>query len=581
MASSQPQVHQQSSTHMMKTTRSGRPFVKDIHDLYSTLVVSLPMESHRYLFRSYSNSFTTEEAIANLGSLKFTQSHRTPDPKDPSRIITTTTTTTFSMTKEMAKSVCQTFMDSKLFVNLADSNSRSFKDRNVYGLTPKGLYILERFVARNGITAPHLTKLFASQTSSIKLYYIERSMDNDSIVLNKQNIESIFRKFVGDKPNDVTNYDIDYTSDSASGSSTERGDRSLGIELKDRLFNHRMYRQTFSGVAAVEWLCDFTTLITKEEAMKVSTEFIRYDLIECVSEKISDDKRKPDKIIAFRYSKSTYYQITNYGRQIALWDYDVHNNYNTNQLYSGNSNTLKNGKSKSIPNLSHHNTNDSNTNGQIDKPLPNLSESHKPHRNSTNDKDGHNFSIPKESNTKKLQQILDDPFLCSLFMEFLKAKFCEENLLFYLEVQDFKLKYNISINEDSEILDPNKQTDLIKDAFRIYSTYLAPHSPQEVNLEHNLRQDMIQYMSMIVPDPQSPGFDEKSSNKITGRLYDKIQDTIFRLMATDSVPKFIKTEKYLTSASIRRADNGDSNSIGSHRHNPSSSSGESQETKSL
>src|SRR5581483_4362009 len=155
------------------------------------------METHRNLFRSYPNSFTTEEAIANLGSLKFTQSHRTPDPKDPTRIITTTTTTTFSMTKDMAKSVCQTFMDAKLFENLADSGSRSFKDKNVYGLTPKGLYILEKFVTRNGIAAPHLAKLFASQSSPINLFDIDRNPDNDTVTLTKQCVESVFRKFAG------------------------------------------------------------------------------------------------------------------------------------------------------------------------------------------------------------------------------------------------------------------------------------------------------------------------------------------------------------------------------------------------
>src|SRR5215210_2395675 len=158
------------------------------------------METHRNLFKSYSNSFTTEEAIANLGSLKFTQSHRTPDPKDPSRIITTTTTTTFSMTKDMAKSVCQTFMDARLFENLADSSSRSFKDKCVYGLTPKGLSILEKFVTRNGIAAPHLAKLFASVASPIKLFYIERNSENDSVVLTKQCVESVFRRFAGTRP---------------------------------------------------------------------------------------------------------------------------------------------------------------------------------------------------------------------------------------------------------------------------------------------------------------------------------------------------------------------------------------------
>ncbi|CAI2198764.1 10056_t:CDS:2, partial [Funneliformis geosporum] len=59
-------VQQQSSTQMMQTTRSGRPFVKDIHDLFSTLIISLPMETHRTLFKNYANSFTTEETIANL-----------------------------------------------------------------------------------------------------------------------------------------------------------------------------------------------------------------------------------------------------------------------------------------------------------------------------------------------------------------------------------------------------------------------------------------------------------------------------------------------------------------------------------
>ncbi|CAG8502033.1 1905_t:CDS:1 [Cetraspora pellucida] len=525
------------------------------------------MESHRYLFRNYSNSFTTEEAIANLGSLKFTQSHRTPDPKDPSRIITTTTTTTFSMTKEMAKSVCQTFMDSKLFVNLADSSSRTFKDRNVYGITPKGLYILERFVARNGITAPHLTKLFASQTSPIKLYYVERSLDNDSIVLNKQNVESIFRKFVGTKPNDVTNYDVDYkesASDSGSCSSTEKGDRSLGIEIKDRLFNHRMYHHTFSGASTAEWLCDFTTLITKEEAVKVGSEFMRYALIVCVSEKINDDKKKPDKQNTFRYSKSTYYQITDHGRRIALWDYDVHSNSNTQYLHNGSSNTLKSGKSKSTTNLSQQNGLD--TNGVNGRSSPTLSNDNKPHRGSVNDKDGHVYSITKESNPKKLQQILEDPSLRSLFMEFLKANFCEENLLFLLDVKEFKAKHNTSINEDS------KQEALIDDAFRIYSTFLAPQSPHELNIEHGLRQHMIQYMTMIANE-------KSSSNKITGHLYDKIQDAVFRLMATDSIPKFIRTEKYLMSASVRRADSGsveDSNNIESHRHNLSLSSTEGQ-----
>ncbi|CAG8437679.1 9045_t:CDS:2 [Rhizophagus irregularis] len=456
----QSQVHQQSSTHMMKTTRSGRPFVKDIHDLFSTLVVSLPMETHRNLFRSYSNSFTTEEAIANLGSLKFTQSHRTPDPKDPSH---------------MAKSVCQTFMDARLFENLADSSSRSFKDKNVFGLTPKGLYILERFVTRNGIAAPHLAKLFASQTSPIRLYFVERSPENDSVSSTRQCVESIFRRFAGTKPN-IVNKDSDETkdSDSSSGSFCEKHDRNIGIEVKERQFGSKMARYSFNGAAACDWLCDFTTLITKEEAMKMATEFIRYGLIEYISDKNNESKKRSDKI------EDNIVQIENGG----------------------------------------------NLRGMI-----------------------------AHSNTKKLQQILDDSTLCSLFMEFLKAMFCEENLLFLLEVQTFKSRYSTNSDLNGEPQDPREQHDLIVDAFRIYNTFLAPGSPHELNIDGGLRQHMVQHMTSIVSSNRDlAASTEQIGNPvpITCHLYDKIQDTIFRLMATDSVPKFSKTEKYL--AHIRNSE---------------------------
>lgn len=44
---------------VMKTSKRGRPFMKDTHDLFSTLMVSLNLKNHRNLFRSYQNSFTT------------------------------------------------------------------------------------------------------------------------------------------------------------------------------------------------------------------------------------------------------------------------------------------------------------------------------------------------------------------------------------------------------------------------------------------------------------------------------------------------------------------------------------------
>ncbi|CAH1759021.1 9798_t:CDS:2 [Entrophospora sp. SA101] len=442
----------------MKTTRSGRPFVKDIHDLFSTLVVSLPMETHRNLFKNYSNSFTTEEAIANLGSLRFTQSHRTPDPKDPSRIVTTTTTTTFSMTKEMAKSVCQTFMDARLFENLGDSSSRAFKDKNIYGLTQKG-------------QRPNVPNVNNHDSSSILV--IDNNGSNGSF------------------------------------------DRNLGIEVKDRQINQKSYRYTFTGASACDWLCEFTTLITKEEAMKIAIEFIRYGFIECKS---STDKTENP---TFRYSKSTYYQILEKGGKIASWN---KNNNDDNQ-----------------------NTNASNAGNVIN------------------------------ANDAKLQLILDDSTLCKLFMEFLKANFCAENLMFLLDVQKFKRKYKTLSNENIK-----DQQELLIDAFKIYHTYLAEESPDEVNIDHGLRQNVIQYMTSlmtnsnnnnnVVRDNQDGNGNILAQIKTTSHLYDKIQDTIFRLMATDSIPKFIKTDKYLLSSRNKFNNSNDGGNSEDHYHRNISSS---------
>ncbi len=50
----------------------------------------------------------------------------------------------------------------------------------------------------------------------------------------------------------------------------------------------------------------------------------------------------------------------------------------------------------------------------------------------------------KESNAERLRYILEEPRLRSLFREFLRGNFCEENLSFWLDVEDFKRKFNIT-----------------------------------------------------------------------------------------------------------------------------------------
>lgn len=166
----------------------------------------------------------------------------------------------------------------------------------------------------------------------------------------------------------------------------------------------------------------------------------------------------------------------------------------------------------------------------------------------------------KESNTDRLKSILEQPALRSLFREFLKGNFCEENLSFWLEVQDFKRKFNITSSAIAAVparvgkatpgqaaMEKHHES-LIQMAFMIYNMYLAPSSQCELNIDHGLRNELVAYLSEILTDLTGKQFsgrvepEQAQSLNATQlqtmiRLYDRIQTHVFRLMATDSVPK--------------------------------------------
>lgn len=169
----------------------------------------------------------------------------------------------------------------------------------------------------------------------------------------------------------------------------------------------------------------------------------------------------------------------------------------------------------------------------------------------------------KESNTDRLRYILEEPGLRSLFREFLRGNFSEENLSFWLDVQDFKRKFNITSSAmavSPAVRSANKHNtpgqaamerhheSLINTAFVIYNTYLAPASQCELNIDHGLRNELVKYLEEVVMTLTGKAFqgrvepDQVNAFNATQlqtmiRLYERIQMHVFRLMATDSVPK--------------------------------------------
>jgi hypothetical protein len=212
-------------------------------------------------------------------------------------VVTTTTTTTFSMTREMAKAMSQHFMDARLIENAADPSSNLFKDRGVYMLTPKGLHVLERFISKNGINSDHLQQVFASQPICIKLLHLERRSADDEIIVTQSVITALFRRFVGRQPNypAQTTLPVDAFQ--------RYNERSKGVALMDVTERAQpllgkgpqTHKYSFAAVTALEWLCDFTSVVGREEAAEMAAQFVRFGLITLVSDK----RKNNDSAIIF------------------------------------------------------------------------------------------------------------------------------------------------------------------------------------------------------------------------------------------------------------------------------------------
>lgn len=171
----------------------------------------------------------------------------------------------------------------------------------------------------------------------------------------------------------------------------------------------------------------------------------------------------------------------------------------------------------------------------------------------------------KESNTDRLQYIIEEPQLRPLFREFLKTNLCEENLSFYLDVQDLKHKFYLTSSAIAAgpIANPrtgsSKSTPahaamkqhleaLIQMAFVIYNTYLAPSSQSELTIDLGLRNELSGYLGDVITNmtgkvfqgrverEQANAFNATQLQKMI-QLYEQIQTYVFRLMATDSMPK--------------------------------------------
>lgn len=385
---------------------------QDFKDLFSTLMVSLPLNSHRVRFSRHEHTFTTDEALTNLGSLKFSQSNRMPDPKDPTRIVTTTTTTTFSMAKEMARSVCQRFLDAR-FVESVEGKTDFLSKGSVWQLTPKGMHVLARFCQRNGIHQRHVNELLDSPRNMMQLVILERETETDKINSDDATVSVIFRRFAGDTgPNLKT-----HSSSSDSDSLSEYATGLVGVKMQRSRRGDKDAPYCFTGKTGYDWLMNCCTVVDKREVMDIANFFLIHGHIELLPDDRSPVSSTQQQSQKYNPSKSVLYAVTQKGMRAAGWI------------------TTPSGAI--------------NNEATVMQRVPN--------------------GISRDSNTNRMTVIIRDPALRLLFREYLRETHCEENLAFYVDVQAFLADYDAAKKTG-----PTPRLDIIRETLAsAYSTSSA------------------------------------------------------------------------------------------------------------
>jgi hypothetical protein len=138
----------------------------------------------------------------------------------------------------------------------------------------------------------------------------------------------------------------------------------------------------------------------------------------------------------FRATDKAVYKVTKEGTIVARW-VESGKPGNNSSASASKPNLHNQDSSSSVTKSAGRSSHSADDTGLARR--PSMSERVRPDFAENNgDKEVH----AKDSHAARLKQILDEPALRSLFREFLRANFCEENLSFWLDVQDFKRRFN-------------------------------------------------------------------------------------------------------------------------------------------
>ncbi|KAI3627026.1 AMSH/STAMBP protein ubiquitin specific-protease [Malassezia furfur] len=250
-----PAAVQSNEQWMMRLNREGLPMCKDLHGLYTTMLISL---SDRWPDWRYSLAFVLAAAVQRMQALQFVQIVRDSAGGMQHMLSLSQIKTSFIMSSETAWRICHAFVDACLLERLPRS------DGDVYAPTPKGLHIVDRFVTRHGIATRSVSNLLNVHEVCDKMLFLERD-EQDDVMLSDAVVRIVFHRLVGLGP--------DRTEPSALGVAmepTQAIDESGALYMTAR----------FPSTDALSWLVNYTTLVSMDEAAVLLAHMVRLGWLE-------------------------------------------------------------------------------------------------------------------------------------------------------------------------------------------------------------------------------------------------------------------------------------------------------------
>lgn len=585
------------SENKFRSTPSGRFYVRDLESLFTITLISLDLSekgvNRGWLGQSYPYSFTVAIAAKVMVKMSLTL-----QPKS-----LTTSTIKCGIKEDRIHSFLAIFLIARWLHCPADRTRLEISDDIVLQPTAKGLHILQRHIQRIGYKSKSLEALLLSNYNSMRLLLFERRNLSDQVIQNKSFSYLLFQKMMGPCPNeyspngpadsiplntltsvygDTADYSLYspstckfifsarndepskvvspyhhrfythpnstsvsqyYTSSSgvrlfcnnsfsipknSNRPSSQLGGSCEGSswgELPGSKFTSRSvvhFKYCVSGKALWQWVMDCTDAITPGEALDLLALMLHYSLIAPILLEPSISPKSG--ILAL---PEAFYCFTKKGLRISEWSKDIKR-------------ALSNCPKEEDP----YQTNNSSSSDEV------LSLS----------SNGDTRTLPALD--LELRQLLDDTGLRYLFREYLDKNMCQENLLFFFDME--KLAFQESMLEkcfsDSHAKAHVWIDKLYTSCNTIYARYFAQGAPNELNVSPHWRNSLASLLSGLQEYFVNGTIITGSEHELQAclqeivALLDRVNQYTKNIMETDSLPKFLQSPELLQTLNVLNED---------------------------